>query len=79
MNFEFVRISRLISNFVCLCGEQKCITNYNQTLNIYYEAPVVQSVERLTANPTTPAGRWFNPDPPENCHLTLKKLPKIVI
>ena len=25
------------------------------------EAPVAQSVERSTANPTTPAGAWFNP------------------
>ena len=26
-----------------------------------YEAPVAQWVERLTANPTTPAGLWFDP------------------
>ena len=27
---------------------------------IHYEAPVAQSVERLTTNPTTPAGLWFD-------------------
>ena len=25
------------------------------------KAPVAQLVERLTANPTTPAGPWFDP------------------
>ena len=28
---------------------------------VVVEAPVAQSVERLTTNPTTPAGPWFDP------------------
>ena len=30
------------------------------------EAPVAQSVERLTANLTTPAGLWFDPQSEQN-------------
>jgi len=33
----------------------------------------------LAAPHLTPPDHHSNPDPPENCHLTVKKLPKILI
>ena len=36
------------------------ISNFSIII-VKFEASVAQSVERSTANPTTPAGPWFNP------------------